>query len=462
MRNAIGATAVLVAVTILSACYDNPTAPMRPRPPAPLMSVSGPIGTHPITVPPLNDIATHGAVRDEDTGLYLPDNSTSIIRVTGTITLALNSGYFPGGNATGDSQHPIAGQVVPPTGTIRNGVQKQELMVTYHLKGETFTPSLTPDPSDSTVYSFTYRTTQGGELLVSRSGVSDWQTCITNTYPPGLPPDCHTPTGTVGSYTVASYKMTGTQTISAERLDDDVTLTAVASTGAKGRSVTFTAIPLAPGGGVWSWAWTPDSTPGETVACSSAVNPCVNKVYEPGTMFVNYYVTSIGLVRHAKAHVSAVDCPTNDSLLDRPDFRKLFKQIYDSSGPTLPFTQRREYGGWLYLNPTTDTLIYKPWPTNGASPCSINPAPYDTTISPAWLVAAPHSHPVDSGTVVPPAVCPQAPLGGIVGRGPSNPDDNLAQSQLLPVYAVDSKTIYRTTGPGLHTEWPRVSACTIF
>ena len=155
MRNAIGATAVLVAVTILSACYDNPTAPMRPRPPAPLMSVSGPIGTHPITVPPLNDIATHGAVRDEDTGLYLPDNSTSIIRVTGTITLALNSGYFPGGNATGDSQHPIAGQVVPPTGTIRNGVQKQELMVTYHLKGETFTPSLTPDPSDSTVYSFT-------------------------------------------------------------------------------------------------------------------------------------------------------------------------------------------------------------------------------------------------------------------------------------------------------------------
>jgi hypothetical protein len=164
------------------------------------------------------------------------------------------------------------------------------------------------------------------------------------------------------------------------------------------------------------------------------------------------------------ASIQVIPCPTNDSLLDRPDFRKLFKQIYDSSGPTLPFLDRREHGGFLYIDQDADSLIYKPFPVTGSnsSPCSLQVMDYPAEPPPTWLVAIPHAHPSDSGTVVPPGVCRQAMAGGITGPGASPQDDALAESQMLPVYAVDSKYIYRTLGPGQHSKWPRVSACTIF
>jgi hypothetical protein len=92
MRSVVVGIATFIAVAALSACYDNPTSPMRPRPPVPLRSVSGPIGTHSITIPPLNDLDHLGAVTEENTGIFLPDNSTTVITVTGTVTLHTYSG----------------------------------------------------------------------------------------------------------------------------------------------------------------------------------------------------------------------------------------------------------------------------------------------------------------------------------------------------------------------------------
>lgn len=398
MRSAVAGAAVLVAVAALAACYDNPTAPMRPRPLAPLMSVSGPMGAFSIPVPPLNDVVKHGAVADTSTGIYLPDNSTAVITVSGDITLALNSGYSSSGGAGSGADTSAVGKVAPPTGLVRNGVATHELMVTYHLSGQSFTPSLTPDSTDSTKYSFTYRTTQGGEILVGRSQLQGQQICAINPNP-NIPSRCITPDGDVASYDVPSYKMIGVQTLSVERLDDDVTLTAVSSMGAKGRSVTFTAIPAAPGGGVWSWAWTPDSTPGQTVACSSAVNPCVTNVYEAGKMDVTYYVSSVGLARHATAHVTVVDCPIGDSLADQPAIRQALISALAASNPDSAAGSgfRHEEGGNIWRLPNgryTTTRFADASPTECHVQPDISPVP---PVLGASRVSLFHTHPALTG-----------------------------------------------------------------
>jgi hypothetical protein len=439
-----------ICISAVVACVETPTGPLHVRPPAPSRSVAGPLGSYPIPIAPTNAV-NGGALLEQGTGIYIPDNSTVTIMVTGNVDLAKVPGYS--GNVYIDDAV-RAGQSIPPWGVYDHGTANGQLQVTLPNAAN-------PAPGLDSIL-ITMHVNTGFELHVARNGIPGGQTCLS----PGGEVTCDSLGNTVSSFAVAGgYKLTSNQTITVTRLEDDVTLTAVVSTGAKGRSVTFTPHADYPGGAM-NWTWTPDSGSAQTAACSYGANPCITNVYESGWMDVYYQINAHdgqpAMARHAKAHVTTVDCPTGDSLLDRPDFRKLFAQIYDSAGPTLPFTQRREYGGWLYLNPNTDTLIYKPFSLTGATPCSLNVTPYDTTVSPAWLIAIPHAHPADTGTVVPPGVCPQAPLGGYVGRGPSDHDDALAVSQLLPVYAVDSKTIYRTTGPGQHAEWPRVSACTIF
>jgi hypothetical protein len=490
MRSVVVGIATFIAVAALSACYDNPTSPMRPRPPVPLRSVSGPIGTHSITIPPLNDLDHLGAVTEENTGIFLPDNSTTVITVTGTVTLHTYSGYAIGPHAGGGSDVSISGQVVPPTGTIRNGVATQELMVKYHLEGQSFTPSLTPDSANPANYSFTYRAAAGGKLLVGRSGVRGAQICVTNSYPPNLPPSCITPSGSIWQYDVPAYTMSGAQTISATRLDDDVTLTAVNSTGAKGRLVTFTATSPMPGGGVWSWVWTPDSTPGQTVACSSAVNPCVINVYESGTMDVTFYVTSIGLVRHAKAHAYAVDCPTGDSLgyLDTPTMRSGMASLWSASDPANPDSSaRRERGGVLYRVPGADSLIFKPFPDLYATPCSNHVIP-DNSVPQSWIVAFVHTHPFHHGNVLPTSdsTCTKDPTlvyayDALKYGGPSLDDWRVQQTSnqvpdgpglvtfhSVPFYVIDADRIYRgdaTRQPSEYTKAPKwkrnTGSCTV-
>jgi hypothetical protein len=385
-------------VALFAACYDNPTAPMLPRPPAPRKSVAGPMGSFSITIPAMNDTLTFGAISDEETHFYIPDNSTVVIQVEGTVTLAANSGYGVGPYAGGGGDLSIAGQVVPPTGAIRGGNPSQDLMVSYHLSGQSFTPSLTPDSAGASTYTFTYHAGVGGELLVSRTGVQGDQACVT--YPwPDLPPNCTTPGDNVFQYHVPAYKMSGHQTISVTRLEDDVTLTAVASTGAKGRSVTFTAVPATPGGGVVAWTWTPDSGSAQTVACSGSENPCITAVYESGTMDVEYYVQSVDLYRHAKAHVTAVDCPTGDSLLDEPVIRQALLAALTASNPdSAPGSgYRHEEGGNIWRLPDgtyTITRFADPSPTECHVQFDISPTP---PVAGAIRVSLFHTHPYTLG-----------------------------------------------------------------
>jgi hypothetical protein len=336
-------------------------------------------------------------------------------------------------------------------------------MVSYHLSGQSFTPSLTPDSAGASTYTFTYHAGVGGELLVSRTGVQGDQACVT--YPwPDLPPNCTTPGDNVFQYHVPAYKMSGHQTISVTRLEDDVTLTAVASTGAKGRSVTFTAVPATPGGGVVAWTWTPDSGSAQTVACSGSENPCITAVYESGTMDVEYYVQSVDLYRHAKAHVTAVECATGDRILDDPNARRALKVLYDSSGVAGPYAQRRELAGGFYRDPNSDTTFFVPFADSLSTPCTFKlPSPFPTQPSITWLAAILHVHPSDTMEVVPPNTCPLAPRGGYTAPGTSADDDTTAYNSGVPVFAVDKRNVYRSTGfdDSDHQRWARQSSCSL-
>lgn len=435
----------------LAACYDSLTAPMHPRPPAPLRSMSGPLGAaHPITIPALNAGSDFGAVKDEDTGLFLPDNSTVVIQVTGTVALAANSGYSPGSGSSGGGDLSLAGQSVPPTGAIRNGTPTHELMVTYHLFGQTFSPSLAPDSAGATTYSFTYRTTQGGKLLVSRSGVGGSQNCLTYAFI--LVPSCNSPGGMVQSYDVPSYKMSGVQTISANRLDDDVTLTAVVSTGAKGRSVTFTATPVTAGGGVMGWTWTPDSTASQTVACSGSQNPCVTNVYESGMMSVAYYLPSLGLIRHGNAHVSVIECPSADSLLNYAGIRTAFMRLDSLSNPSGPENTRHEHVAALVRDSSgflSELDIPTISPTNNCLSSWLPPTPSD--LGGDQLVAIIHTHPYAVGETI---HCSDGRSGPAAAGGSVNYDwptmrtvNNSSTFQKahwhVPFYIIDTHNVYR-------------------
>ncbi len=267
----------------------------------------------------------------------------------------------------------------------------------------------------------------------------------------------------VQSYDVPSYKMSGVQTISANRLDDDVTLTAVVSTGAKGRSVTFTATPVTAGGGVMGWTWTPDSTASRTVACSGSQNPCITSVYESGTMDVAYYLPSLSLIRHAKKHVSAVDCATGDSVLDNPIFRLGLKQRWDSTHTDSHLESRIERGMYLADSAGTGKVKVLLGPFNAAmdTPCSnlnsVNVQPGDV------LLFAAHTHGFSVGDSLPPT-CRGTSLAANqyrtygIGDGGLSPDDQVRQYRdrtdygVKAMYVIDKDSIYRGTGPsGLDT-----------
>lgn len=105
-----------------------------------------------------------------------------------------------------------------------------------------------------------------------------------------------------------SYVMSGTQTITVERLDDDLTLRAVEPFGVRGRVVTFTPVPQDTlGSGMpWHWIWTPDATGvPDSLKCTYGANPCTAVINESGTMQVEYKFDNIGTLRKAQAHVEA-------------------------------------------------------------------------------------------------------------------------------------------------------------
>lgn len=380
-----------MALVFFWACATDPTAFQNPSKfLTPRFSVSGPLGSHNITIPADNGPGSE--VVNEATGIYLPDNSTVFIKVTGSVTL----GSYPaahgygGTSAFGDQSY--VGRSIGPLGVSTGGAEIA-LQVKVRMAGQPNPYSLSIIGGDSSVGGVTVHVGQGGYLLVSRTSIVATYGCNNN----AQPPQCLCAGAPCTSFSIPSYTFSGTQTLTVDRLDDDVTLTAVQSFGLKGRSVTFT--PHSSGGYATTWAWTPDSGSAQTVACAYLSGSCTTNVYESGWMDVTYVVSAHDTVptmtRHAKAHVSVVDCPVGDSIADDPTVRKALLSALIASNPdsTPGFGFRHEEGGNIWKL-SDGTYVTTPFANPNATECRIdfdvNPTPPQAG---ATRVAMFHTHP---------------------------------------------------------------------
>lgn len=253
--------------------------------------------------------------------------------------------------------------------------------------------------------------------------------------------------------------MDGAQTISIERLPDDVTLSAVVATGDTGRTVTFTPHPLAANGagGVMQWTWTPDSGSARTVACSYGANPCITKVYEPGWMDVAYYFNVSQRTRHAKVHITAVNCPTGDSLVDNAAIRGGMAAVWHQSGADsvgLDISDRRErgfYGGAPADDPLHVTQVFVSPPDPSDTPCRNRNVPAFQDYRTFELLVGAHVHPFSPNDQLP-SNCGAAPQDSVLiyGHGyggPSGADWKRSYDDGLPHIVGDRDSVYVIESP---------------
>lgn len=462
----------------MACVHDSPVAPLTREAPIPARSVAGPLGSKTLPVRPYNAPWDDANRVLADTFVYgaIPPNATIRVRVSGTVTLGPNPLLSGGVITMGTS---FMGQSIGPQGLVgvySPGDVGTQLQVLAGIANPSH--GLTMDSATSGVSTFRTGPT-GGALVLRRNGISGVWTCMSpQPNPPNSPPPetCFDP-DKKRAWTHPGYLRTSQQIVSVERLDDDVTLNAVASTGGKGRSVTYTAVPLATNGagGPMGWTFTPDGGTAATAACQqgNSVNPCVAILNATGWMDVNWYFHTPfpdgSSNRHARTHVWAVDCPQtdtatpHDSLVNRDDTRREMKSVYDSSGPNLDIYHKHETGEFVYRDPDADTLIVIHWDTP-SDPCSIT-VPQWPPEPPLWqMVAILHSHPAAPGDTLPPNVCtlnPKNRKGGQIGPGPSDDDDGIYDEAGVSVYAVDRNAVWRTNGRGHHVNWSRYSSCTL-
>lgn len=452
-------------ITILGlmlACVDVPTAPFQPRPLGPRRSVAGPLGGDvSFGIAPFNgpdslhkDIPLNAEVADFNTGIHLPDNSTVQIRIRGRISLAQRTDY---GGTNMTNYGTLSGKSYSPWGipsTVPTGGQNLVVRIASNLSR-----IQKADPADTSVILVLARIDAGLDLHVARKGVGAGSGCQSQDASA-----CYCPWGPCTAFSVPSYALTSTQTISVERLEDDVTLTAVVSTGAKGRMVTFTASALNPRTtrGPGGWTWTPDGGVSQAAACASSANPCVVQINESGWMEVTYYYNGAadGFAngpRHAKVHVTAVDCPTGDSLVDNPAVRAGLEDAWRLSGADsagLSPSNRREHGGYGFGDPIHDPLhvgTYQMSRSNPADgPCtSANvPGSYGSLVP----LLSFHAHPFGIGDQLPSNCIDNFQAGDVAfyahGYGGLSGADWLRSFEdQLPVLAIDRDSVYIASPP---------------
>lgn len=322
-----------------------------------------------------------------------------VIHVTGALTLTVQPGYSPLNNrviASADTS--LAGSKAPGYGI---GWSNQYFRVSLIYATSGYTPSLVSDPAISDgARTDTLWVAKGEDLLVSRTTIGSQMSCW-RLYAGERP--CGTPQGPDSAYTVASYKISGSQTVFVERLDDRISLTASPSTGGKGRNVTFTPqIPAWDGPvDVATWTWIPDSGAVQGVACYTAT-PCVKTVNESGTMKLTVgfkaHAAVPKLTRAASAHVTAVDCPTGDSVLDTPGVRDSLKALIQRSY-NADSTKVLEYAGWI-LQDSSGTFYFLPDQWASHTDCAVDVDPSDVPSDPVThrrAIAHVHSHPTYPG-----------------------------------------------------------------
>lgn len=251
-----------------------------------------------------------------------------------------------------------------------------------------------------------------------------------------------------GTFTLIAWVNGKAITKSVHIQTPSLNLKAVKKNGAKGRNVTFTptwsdGASVTPAG--TSWAWAPDSVPGQTSACGAGTSPCTTAVKESGTMTVT--VTRNGVPRTARVHVSAVPCVTNDSILDDAVVRTALDSLWKlSRGDTTTNANRIELA--LAIFDAGGTTVVRFLPTHAGDDACRNAMSVGAPSSyPGTLLAVVHTHPAKVGETVQCNPTKSKKYSDQFG-GPSYADwgVSLTFNPPIPNYVLDAMAAYRMFG----------------
>lgn len=266
------------------------------------------------------------------------------------------------------------------------------------------------------------------------------------------------------------FTFSGSYTLTMTRLEADLVLTPSATTFLAGAAVTF------------QWAATPDSLAGQatpvvvrrtffepdsagggvpsdsTKTCAISGTSCTIQPLGSGTLHLWALVN--GKLVHKQAHVTVVPCPTGDTLLDNPTFRKLIKIVWDSSNAS-DSTKRMERLGVLLYDTVSHSYSNMLLPLNSDSSknsqCSVKPGSWSIPTK-SIVVTYVHSHPFKPGTQFS-GHCPKGDDGkylmynwNLLTGWASGQDWHVSQSLHLPSYIVDSLHIIRIVGDSGNVE----------
>lgn len=367
---------------------------------APLTSLGGPIGSQLFPVKPYNEDWDNPGTPFQDTLVWggMPVNATLRVTVSGTVTLGAPptlSGNVMTKNTT------YTGQSIGPTGiTGTYSTYGVPLQVTAGITSPAYALSIDSATGDGSIILRTGPSTSA--LLLHRNGIAgEWQ-CMS---PQALPGETRQATCDDGSMTLAythpGYYRTSQQTVSVERLEDDVTLTANPQSVYAGDSVSFVANPLSSlgSGGAMGWTWSADSGSAQTqVTCPSSAAQCRAGIRESGIMTVHWYFytspdgDASHKSRYASAHVTVeLQCPPVDSIMDSVSVRDSVASAWQRSNyaPGSDQTTRWEQGGWIIRGSDGRySVLDFAFP---AQNCGLNPPP--GTQPPPGAVAWFHTHP---------------------------------------------------------------------
>jgi hypothetical protein len=246
------------------------------------------------------------------------------------------------------------------------------------------------------------------------------------------------------SYT---YGISGSTTLTIDVLGIQVSASTL--TVALGQSVHFTASAVNfPMGSSVSWAYVPDDgSPSISVSACANLSSCDYSPTVWGQMTVATTDEEGYWIGGNSEPLTVIRCPTGDSILDNGIFRRAFLQAEkDSWADSLPFSRRREVGGYAYFDSTGIHVIRTEDPTK-YSPCSISYAK-----GPGAVLIF-HVHPFNPPEGFTPAdTLPGTAVGCPVGQrydvktwgGQSAEDWNTSITTGLPSYVIDKKRIYVT------------------